>query len=170
MENNRIAKNAAILTASQLITLMITFVSAMLLSRFRTLTEYGTYSQLIVIVTLVVSVFSLGLPNSTNFFLARAKDGKERSELLSVFYTLCTLLSIAMAVIVPFIAPIFGRYFDNPYITQYTYFLAIYPWTQLTVSNISNVLVVYNKTLKLLVVNSVNAMVSIVSIISVQVF
>lgn len=170
MENNRIAKNAAILTASQLITLMITFVSAMLLSRFRTLTEYGTYSQLIVIVTLVVSVFSLGLPNSTNFFLARAKDGKERSEFLSVFYTLCTLLSIAMAVIVPFIAPIFGRYFDNPYITQYTYFLAIYPWTQLTVSNISNVLVVYNKTLKLLVVNSVNAMVSIVSIIAVQVF
>ncbi|MBS5111153.1 MAG: oligosaccharide flippase family protein [Coprobacillus cateniformis] len=170
MEKNKIGKNAVILTISRMITLLISLVSAMLLSRFRTLTEYGTYSQLIIIVTLVVSVFSLGLPNSTNFFLARAEDKKERRDFLSVFYTLCTFLSIIMAITVPFITPLFEKYFNNPYIKEYTYFLAIYPWTQLTVSNISNVLVVYNKTLKLLIVNIANAMVAIVAIIVVQIF
>lgn len=168
MAENKIAKNATILTVSRVITLMITLVSSMLLSRFRTLTEYGTYSQLIVIVTLMVSVFSLGLPNSTNYFLARADTREEKREFLSVFYTLCTLLCMLMATVAPFVAPLFSRYFDNPHILDYIYFLAIYPWTQLTVSNISNVLVVYNKTVKLLTVNIINAAVSVVAIIIVQ--
>jgi len=68
-------------------------ITAMLLSRFRTLEEYGTYSQLLMVINIATTFFMLGLPNSINFFLARAENNNERQKFLSVYYTLSTVLS-----------------------------------------------------------------------------
>jgi len=59
---NSIGKEAVKLTTARMITLLISMISAMLLSRFRTLEEYGTYSQIVMVVTLAISIFTLGLP------------------------------------------------------------------------------------------------------------
>lgn len=67
MQNN-LGRDAVNLTLSKVIALGITMLSSMLLSRFRTLEEYGTYSQLMLVVQLAISIFTLGLPNSINFF------------------------------------------------------------------------------------------------------
>ena len=61
---NTIIKDSAFLSVSKFFTLAISLVSAMLLSRYRTLQEYGTYSQLLLVSNLVVSIISLGLPSS----------------------------------------------------------------------------------------------------------
>ena len=63
-----IGSDALKLTISKLITMAIALVNAMLLSRFRTLEEYGTYSQLLLIINLATTFFMLGLPNSINYF------------------------------------------------------------------------------------------------------
>lgn len=83
-----IAGDALKLTISKMIILVLSMIAAMLLSRFRTLEEYGTYSQLLLVINLVTSIIMLGLPNSINYFLARAETEESRQKFLSIYYTL----------------------------------------------------------------------------------
>ena len=65
------------LTISKVMSLVIAMVSSMLLSRYRTLEEYGTYSQLLMVINIMTSLLMLGLPNSINYFLSRAETEEE---------------------------------------------------------------------------------------------
>lgn len=152
-----LAGDAVRLTVSKVITLSITTITAMLLARFRTLEEYGTYSQLLLVVSLFSSVFMLGLPNSINYFLARAETMAERQKFLAVFYTLNTVLSIVMGAVLVCAIPMIEVYFDNSNLSAFFYFLALYPWASVITSSVENVLVVYQKTYLLMVYRVVNS-------------
>lgn len=165
---NRLGKDAAILTVSKALTLLISLISSMLLARFRTLDEYGTYAQMTIMVTLVSSLFLLGLPNSVSYFLARADKSESRKQFLSVFYTVTSIVCLIIGLILVFVAPFGAKYFKNEAIKNYLFFLMIFPWTKIVVGSVSNVLVVYGKTLKVMTVNAVNAATTLLSIIIVQ--
>lgn len=145
-----IAGDAAKLTLIKILTTALTMLTAMLLSRFRTLEEYGTYSQLQLVTTLVSTIFMIGLPNSINYFLARAECEEEKRKFTSVYYSLISLLGIgaggALCVALPFII----KYFNNIRIGTFWYFLLLYPWTKIVLSGIENLLVVYQKMKKLM--------------------
>ena len=116
---NAVGRDAVKLTITKMITLAITMVNAMLLSRFRTLEEYGTYSQILMVINLAVSLFTLGLPNSINYFVARTEETEERRHFLSNYYTLNTLLCVVMGVVLLFLTPCFETYFKNAYIRNF---------------------------------------------------
>lgn len=156
------------LTGSKFVTMFISLLSGMLLARFRTVNEYGTYSQMLIVITLAVSFFTFGLPASSNFFLARADTEEERSRFLSVFYTLNTVLCILIGIILFASIPLIEKYFNNIAIHSFAYFLAIYPWAKITIDTISNVLVVYGKTKKLMLINFLVSIVALVSILLTQ--
>ena len=83
---NSIAGDATKLTAVKVATTLLTMLSTMLLSRFRTLEEYGIYSQLQLVITIVVTIFMIGLPNSINYLLAKADNRKEQKDFLSIYF------------------------------------------------------------------------------------
>ncbi len=165
---NSIGKEAVLLTISKIMTLLITLVTSMMLSRFRTFEEYGTYSQMLLVVTLFSSVFMLGLPNSINYFLAKANDAGERRAFLSVYYTVTTLLSFVMGIVLAFSAPLIASYFKNPAILTFLYFFVLYPWASVTTSSIENVLVVYHKTRFLMVYRIINSLALLGAVLVVQ--
>ena len=167
---NKLGKSAAILTLSKVFTLIITMISAMLLARFRTLTEYGTYSQLLLVINLATAFFTLGLPNSTNYFLARAESSEERRQFLSVYFTISTILCFIMGAVLTVLVPLFITYFENPLIKSFAYFLFFYPWAYVTIGSVSNILVVYGKTINLLFFNLISAIISLAAVAFVQVF
>lgn len=154
---NSLGKDAAYLTLSKMVTLVIAMVASMLLSRFRTYEEYGTYSQLQLVISLFTALFMLGLPNSINYFLARAGSAWERSEFLGTYYTVSTLLSMVMGLALVVISPGIAAYFKNPSILAFAYFLLLYPWANATTSGVENVLVVYHRTKLLTVYRIVNS-------------
>ena len=170
MERKRIGTDAVVLTVAQTITTLIGLVSSMLLSRFRTLEEYGTYSQILLVITPTVTLFMLGLPNSTNFFLGRSESHEERRRFLSVYYTLNTCLCFLIGFVLSAAAPLIAKYFKNEHILDFIYILAVLPWTKVIISSISNVLVIYGKTNKLTLFNAVNAMVAVIAILIVKLF
>lgn len=145
MKSN-IGNDAIKLSASQIITSLIALVSSMLLSRFRTLTEYGTYSQLLLVVNLGSSIIMLGLPHSINYFLAKARDEKERAQFLSIYYSLSTILSLIVGFVLVMIVPLLEKFFKNDLIRSFIFFLALFPWTSIILSSVANLLVVYHKT------------------------
>ena len=64
-----LSKSAFWLTVSKIATTAINMLVVMLLSRFRTLEEYGIYSQINIINTVVTSITAIGLPTGINYFL-----------------------------------------------------------------------------------------------------
>lgn len=145
-KKSSIGIDAIRLTISKIITLLITTITTMLVARFRSVEEYGTYSELLLTVNIVVSVFMLGLPNSINFFLARAETKAERQKYLSVYYTLSTILSIIIGVVLVLSIPVIEAYFHNPAIRGFWYFCVVYPWSSVVEGSVENLLVIYQKT------------------------
>ena len=154
-----VGKNAAILTGSKILVSMLGVITAMLLARFRTLEEYGTYSQIIMIADLVSSILLLGLPNSINYFLAKEETIEKRQEFLSIYYTLSTIMTIIIAVCLLLALPIIIRYFNNPLIEQLAYIFVIYPWASLMINSLSNTCIVYGKVQKLLYFNLIQSII-----------
>lgn len=145
-KNHSLGNDALQLTISKMVALIISMLTGMLLSRFRSFDEYGTYSQIIMAVTIATTIVMMGLPNSLNYFLAKADTDGERKHFLSVYYTASTVLSLLVGVILVCITPFLVLYFKNPLIRNYIYFLALFPWTRIICSSVENVLVVYRKT------------------------
>lgn len=154
---NNLGKNALNLTVSKIIALIISMLSAMLLSRFRTLDEYGTYSQLLLVIQLAISIFTLGLPNSINFFLAKANSLEEKRTFLSTYYMFNTILCVFTGIILYFITPFIINYFNNEAIQSFMYVLAILPWANVIAASIENVLIVYQKTIYLMIFRVLNS-------------
>ncbi len=152
-----VGKNAAVLTISKFTVTLIGLVTSMLLARFRTLEEYGTYSQIIMVTDLVSTFLLLGLPNSINYFLSRAENDEERQRFFSVYFTLSNILTIVISACLFLSLPLIINYFKNPLITSFAYVLAIYPWATLMLNNLGNTCIVYGNTKKLLVFNIVHS-------------
>ena len=141
-----IGRDAVKLTLSKMTVLLMAMASAMLLSRYYSYEEYGTYSQLLTVVNLGTTAIMMGLPNSLNYFLAGADNDSDRRRFLNVYYTLSTLLSVIVGAVLVAVTPLLVSYYKNPLITDFLYFLAVFPWTKILMSGIENILVVYQRT------------------------
>lgn len=142
-------------------------VTAMILARVRTLQENGTYSQLVLIINLMSSILMLGLPNSINYFLAKANTVEETNQFLSVYYTLSSILSALVGVTLVCLMPTWENYFSNPQIAEFGFFLLICPWTRIICSSAENVLVVLKKTKMLMLYRMFNSVAVLITILSV---
>lgn len=161
---NTIASNATKLTLIKTLAMAITMLIAMLLSRFRSLEEYGTYSQMQLIGNLVTSIFMVGLPNSISYFISK-NDKIKRQEFLNTFFSLCSLLGTMGGILLILAIPIASQYFNNRDIMIYWFFLLSYPWTKITLASIENLLVSYNKIEKLMVFKGAYCCITLLTLI-----
>ena len=167
--NGTLGNEAVRLTTSKVITLVISMLTSMFLSRYRSFEEYGTYSELLLVITLFSSLLMLGLPSSINYFIARAETPLEKRHFLSVFYTLSTILSFVIGILLVVSIPLIESYFKNKLIGKFFYFLALYPWASIISSSIENVLVVYHKTKKLMVYRLVHSIAMLATVLIVEI-
>lgn len=145
--------DAIYLTVSRVAVSLIGLATSMLLARFRTLEEFGTYSQIIMVTDLVSTILMLGLPNSINYFLAKAETEEEKKRFMSIYMTLSTILMATIALCLFCAVPMIIRYFNNPAITAFAYVFAIYPWSSLMINSLGNTCVVYGKANRLIIFN-----------------
>ena len=153
MRFSKDSKEISLLSVSKITTLVIGIATSAILSRVRSLEEYGTYSQMLTAVSLVTSVLMLGLPNSINFYLSRHDDSADRNRYLSVFYSLNTILSFVAGLILVLAIPFISSYFNNPLIKSFAYFLSVYPWTRIITATIERLLIQYGKSKYVIVYN-----------------
>lgn len=158
-QKSSVGKDALYLTCSRILTAVIGVITSMLLARFRTLSEYGTFSQIIMVTDLVTSILLLGLPNSINYFLAKADTQKDRQDFMSVYTTLSTILTIVISVCLYLAMPLIIDHFSNPLIRNFAYVFAVYPWSSMFINSISSVCIVYGKSNRLIFFNFANALI-----------
>lgn len=164
---NNIGKNAVILTFSKMIVLFVSMIISMLLSRYLSLKDYGTYSTILLVTNIVITIFVLGLPNSINFFLSSATK-EERKDFTSIYYTFSTLLCLFAGIIIVIFLPILEKYFNNFNLNIFWYVFAVLPWTKVILSSIDNFLVVFNKTKLLMIFKIINSFIILLSVIAIK--
>lgn len=145
-KNKSLKKDAIILTVSKMVNLIITMITAMMLSRFRSLEEYGIYSELSLVLSLLTTLCLLGIPNAINYFLPRTESFDEKKQFLETFFSLNTILSVIAGVIMAASLPIMAWYFKNKSIYGFYYFAILMPWAKITIQERSNLFVANNKT------------------------
>lgn len=167
-KSTSLGADATLLTFSKVATSGIAMVMTMLLSRFRTLEEYGTYSQILMVVNLVTSILMLGLPKSLNYFLAKTDKEEEKKKFLSLYYTLNTVLSFLVGAALVLSVGLIERYFENYTIRGFLYFLAFFPWTKIVCASIENLLIVYKKPKALVAFRIINSLALLLTVMAVQ--
>lgn len=150
-EKDKIGNEAVRVSIAKILAQALTLIAAMLMSRFLTLEEYGTYSQVVLIITMLTSLIMLGLPNSMNYFMGRAEDDYQKREFLSVYYTLSTILCVVVGIISFVGTPWIIAYFNNPLVGTVWFFLLLYPFGRIITYTAENLYVAYHKTRYLLI-------------------
>lgn len=109
-----LATDSIILTFVQCITLVTSMVQTMLLSRVLTKTEYGTYSQGILVINFVTPFLLLGLSNAINFFYNQGKEKRVIRKYIDTIFSIVVIIGgIAGGIIIIFRKWI-CVYFNNP--------------------------------------------------------
>ena len=169
-KKNTVGGAAVMLTVSNFMVSIIGIITSMLLARFRTLEEFGTYSQIIMVTDLVSTILLLGLPGSVNYFIAKADSEKEKQKFLTLYLVLSTVITAVIGVVLFIGMPLIIAYFDNQYISAFAYIFAVYPWASIIINSLGNVCVVYEKTNKLVIFNIVHVLVNLVVLLLAEAF
>lgn len=169
VKENTLGKDSLLLTISNFMVSVIGIITSMLLARFRTLSEYGTYHQIISITDLVSTIFLLGLPSSVNYFLANSDTEEEKQKFLTLYLVLSTIITAVIGMCLFLSIPLIVSYYNNPYISTFAYIFAVYPWASIVINSLSNVCVVYKKSNKLIIFNIVHVLVNLIILIISQI-
>ncbi|QWT52209.1 oligosaccharide flippase family protein [Eubacterium sp. MSJ-33] len=142
---NSLAKDATLLTISKIVTLIVNMGTVMLLSRFRTLIEYGTYSEINTINTIVVSIFALGLPTSVSYFLNKTTIENEKKMFLSNYFSIASIMGIVIAIVMTVACPFLIKYYNNTLLYDYKFAILLLPWVTIINNSADNVFISYDK-------------------------
>ena len=92
-------KQAAWIAIGNFFSFLIGIVTPMILSRFFTKEDYGTYKQVMYVYDTLLVVFTLGLPRTYSYFLPKYPHEQSKaiiSKITSVFFVLGSLFSLVL--------------------------------------------------------------------------
>lgn len=107
MKKNRILTDSLALAAVKIMTMMVSIVSTMILSRMLDLTSYGTYSTGNLIINTSTSLAALGLLDAVNYYYNSKKDLRE-SYINTVF-----AIVVFNGLVIAFAITVFGKAIQN---------------------------------------------------------
>lgn len=168
MRKKTLLSDAISMSAAKAIVAIMSILMAMLIARFRTLSENGTYSQLLVISNIASNVFFLGMPNSVNYFLPRTSSREEQKRFISTYYFATIIIGICIGVILMSTVSLWERYFDNPEISAYSFFLFLFPLTKTLTVGADNLLINYGWTGRLIKYRLLHSFVQVANIVLIQ--
>lgn len=146
LKGRKIASNSLKLSIAQIITMGISMITAMMLSRFRTLEEYGTYSQLLMTSAIIVSFFSAGFAQCINYFIANEEAEEKRSSFIKNYYFIITIAGLIGGLVSLAMLPALEAYFGNELLNKYFFVLLLYPFSKILNNGADRFFIVYNKT------------------------
>lgn len=145
--------DAVLLTFIKLVTIAVSFVVTRLLSEYLTVHDYGTYSQVLLLVSTVTSLTILGMADGVNYFYCSKSDVQERERYISTIFALqCIVSAVAGTLVMALTSPI-CTYFDNPKVQRLLIFAATLPLLQNLLSMVQVLLVSVGKARMLAVRN-----------------
>lgn len=139
------SSDAILLTLIKLVTIALGFVVTRLLSQHLSVYDYGTYSQVQVVISTVTTLTILGMMDGVNYFYCREPDTQKREGYISTIFTLQCILSAAAGCIVLLLSEAICVGFHNPDVKGLLIFAAVLPMMQNLLSMIQVLLISVGK-------------------------
>ncbi|MBQ7324161.1 MAG: oligosaccharide flippase family protein [Clostridia bacterium] len=135
------SSDAILLTFIKLVTTALGLAITRLLAEYLSVYEYGTYSQIMLLVSTISSITMFGMMDGVNFFYAGKPAGEERESYIATIFALqCTFSTVAGCVVMAMEGPLCD-YFENADAGKLLIFAALLPLLQ-NVMGMSQVLFV----------------------------
>ena len=149
-EKKGVATDSLKLSIAQIISLAVSMLNVMLLSRFRTVEEYGTYSQMIMVSAIIYTFFSSGFSQCINYFIASEKSDAKRATFIKTYYAILTISGLIGGILSVALLPSITRYFNNEALWKYSYFMLVYPIARILNDGVDRFFIIYKKTNQLM--------------------
>lgn len=120
------AIDSVLLTGIKLVTTVFGLVVTKLMSVHFSLIDYGTYSQAL----LIVSLFKLGLTNTSNFFYNSSKSPEEREKYIATIFGIEYIAGTAYALLVIALQTPIVNYYNNENLRTVLFYAAWMPLFQ----------------------------------------
>lgn len=122
--------DAILLTIIKLVTTIVGLATTRLLSEYLAVHAYGTYSQVLLLVSSVSAITMFGMMDGINFFYATQKEtGNQESYIATMFALQCTVSTIAGGVVFALTTPLV-HYFENEELAPLLIFVVALPLLQ----------------------------------------
>lgn len=145
IKNSSNTIQATWLGIGSLVSLGFGIISAAILSRFLSKTDYGTYKQVLYVYNTLLIVFTLGLPRAYSYFLARVNKEEGFSlvqKINSMFFVLGAIFSIVLF----FGSSLFADLLNNPELKLCLQYFSLTPIFMLPLMGIESVMATYKQT------------------------
>lgn len=125
-----IATDSIILLFVKCLVAVVRIVQTMILSRALTKMEYGTYSQALLIISVIAPIFSLGLENAVNFYFNRAKSDHDCNGWINTIVALSLFFGTVGAICLVVFRSEIASYYRNAAIASLMIYIALRPCLQ----------------------------------------
>lgn len=145
MDNNNNSLQAFWVSLGSLFSFGFALVSSIILVRYFTKDDYGTYRQVLYVYSTFLVVFTLGLPSAFSYFLPRVNINEARhliKKISAIFLLMGTLFSLLLFIFAPFIA----NELKNPDLESALRLFSPVPMLLLPTMGIDGVLATYHRT------------------------
>lgn len=139
------SSDAILLMAVKLVTTVLGLATTRLLSEYLSVYDYGTYSQILLIVSIVGSATILGMMDGINYFYHAARDPQEKEDSVSAVFTLQCLVGTVAGCLVMLLSAPLCAYFENQGIRNLLVFAAVLPVLQNLISMLQVLLISVGK-------------------------
>lgn len=138
-------KQAAWVAIGSLFSFSFGIISSMILSRYFSKGDYGTYKQVFYVYETLLVVFTLGLPRTYSFFLPRVEVSEAKrliQKITNLFFVLGALFSVLLYVL----SPIISQLLNNPDLCDALKYFSIVPFLMLPTMGLEGILATFKKT------------------------
>lgn len=114
----------------RIVTLVFGLLMTRMLSGYFSIHDYGTYSQIVLIIGTVSSVTILGMMDGINYFFCKEQNAEKKEKYVSTIFSLQLIASSVAAVVVLAGAVPIAKYFGNNDVKKLIIFAALLPGLQ----------------------------------------
>lgn len=140
-----VASDSIVLAFVKIVTLFVSIIQTMILSRYLSITEYGTYSEGLLIISFFAPFFSLGLNDSVNFFCNKESDN-HRIKYLNTIFILSIIAGGIGGILLYLFRDLLALYYKNTQIIGIVVYVAFRPLLQNLIALYQPVYVSIGKT------------------------
>lgn len=127
---NSTSADSFFLLLVRMVTLLFGILITRVVSEHFSLQEYGTYSQVLLLITTVTTMTTFGLIDGVNFFFCKEKDEQKRNAYISTIFFLHYSVGIIVSLILLCCTVPISQYFENESLKSLIIFAATLPILQ----------------------------------------
>lgn len=161
-KSTNIVKDSVLILITNAMTYLATIANTRIVSSYFSLTEYGYRSQILIVVSVLVSVFSLGLSNAPSYFIP-TREGKDPPEkIVRNLYAITFVVVLIMMGLVVLGFDSVVSYFNNTELYHFRILIFLMAAEQIFFSYYSGIQIAKHQAIRATILNLLRCIATVV--------